>query len=146
MATPRRTPHRLTRRELYLTVGLVLGAILIVVVLPAMLLLYFVFTCSEDIEAFPSPDGEYVALRVAEGCGGAAGSVTSKVRVRRATEPNSAAETVLNAGIGLHTTLTWPDNRNLVIDYPILPDRAQYVGPVKQPTSGITVVARPRAP
>jgi hypothetical protein len=72
--------------------------------------------------------------------------VTSSARIRRADEPDTAAETVLNAGIGLDMSLTWPDNRTLVIDYAIRPDREQYVGQVKQPKIGITVLARPRVP
>jgi hypothetical protein len=122
------------------------AAIVIPAALVGISLLYFEWTCSEDVRPVPSPDEKHVALRVARGCGGAAGSVTEVIRVRRADEPDTGSETVLNAGIGLDMSLSWLDNRTLAIDYAVRPDRARYVGEVNQPTSGITVVARPRRP
>jgi hypothetical protein len=142
MSTPRKRVGALTRRDFILLFGVVaLG--LIVVVSPV---LYLGWSCSEAIRPVPSPSGEYVALDVARGCGGAAGSVTSSVRVRSADEPDAAGETVLSSGIGLPMTLTWLDDHNLVIDYTVHPERAQYVGAVKRPNSDINVIARPRAP
>jgi hypothetical protein len=142
VGTPRKEARPLTRRDWYL---LFLAAVLGPIVLVGIPALYLEWTCSEDVRSFVSPDGTYVALGVARGCGGAAGSVTSSVRVRRADEPDTTGETVLNAGIGLNMSLSWLDTRTLVIDYAVRPERAQYVGQVIQPRSGIMVIARPRA-
>ncbi len=146
METSRRNARPLTRRDWYLLLGVGVASPLALAVIVGMPLLYLQWTCSDYASAFPSPDGEIVALRVSRSCGGAAGSVTSSVRVRRINEPDAAAETILNAGIGLDTSLTWIDNCTLVIDYPIQPERQQYVGTVTQPTNGVTVLDRPRTP
>jgi len=143
MGTIRKEARPLTRRDWYLVF---LVAALSLIVLAGIPLLYLGWTCSEDVQPYPSPDGKYVALRVARGCGGAAGSVTSAVRVRRTDEPDTAAETVLSAGISLNMSLTWPDNTTLAIDYAVRPEREQYVGEARQPMSGVMVIARSRAP
>jgi hypothetical protein len=144
--TPKKA-RPLTRRDWCLIFGtVILGPILIVAILVGVPLFYLHWSCSEFTQPFPSPDGKYVALVVGRGCGGAAGSVTSAVRVRQADESDAAAETVLSAGIGLKISLTWLDDRSLVIDYAVSPDRQQYVGQVKQPKSGILVRAQSRAP
>lgn len=125
---------------------LLLGTVALGLILLGIPMLYLEWTCTDYVRSFAAPNEEYVALRVARGCGGAAGSVTTAVRIRRADEPDTAAETVLSAGIGLDMSLSWPDSKTLVIDYTVPPGREQYVGQVKQPQSGITVLARPRAP
>jgi hypothetical protein len=111
----------------------------------SFLLIWTFFTgCNERVaQTIPSPTGEFTALQIAEGCGGAAGSVQIKVRLRRTAEPSAEDETILVApSHDFDFRMTWLDANTLAIDYGLSPDYQKWVT-IRPPTRDIVLAIRP---
>lgn len=112
--------RQLERRRLHLCFGCLalVGLLLVSLVVLAL----FFAGCDEAVhQEIASPRGQYIAQIVIIGCGGAAGSVDSEVRVRLAGEdPDSKGETVFDSTEGPYggLAIAWAGEERLLIEYP----------------------------
>jgi len=108
-------------------------------------LIWALFTgCTEGVtQTVPSPTGEFAALRVVRGCGGAAGSVQIFVRIRRVSEPSVEDETILQApSHDFSFTMAWLDATTRAIDYSFTPGYPRWVS-FQPPARDVVLTLRP---
>ena len=77
------------------------------------------FRCSEYIrEEIASPGGRHIAQVVIIGCGGAAGSVDTAIRLRSAVDdPDREGQTVVRLGASYGLSVFWEGEQHLLIEH-----------------------------